>query len=85
MIVRRNREDEQKVIIHLSTLLGKKRWNNSRLHKATGIRLNTIGEYYDEISLSIKFDHIVKICEALDCTLSELMEYTPTSRRKPKE
>jgi len=32
------------------------------------------------MSLSIKFEHIDKICEALDCTPGELIEYTPNKK-----
>ena len=47
------------------------------LSQKTGIRNSTINEYYNEIAISIKFEHIDKICEVLDCTTDELFEYLP--------
>ena len=56
------------VKIHLSRLLGEKRWTQKDLADATGIpRLNV--------------DHIDKICEALDCTITDLLEYIPNERK----
>ena len=51
--------------IHLSALLGKKRWTQAKLAQVTGIRPSTISEMFD------------LICEALDCTLDELITYEP--------
>jgi len=47
------------------------------LHRRTGIRYKTLTEYYHEMALSIKFEHIDKICEVLGCTVGELIEYIP--------
>ncbi len=65
------------VKIHLSRILGEKRLNQSQLSRKTGIRPNTICEYYNEIADSIKFEHINSICKALDCSASDLIEYIP--------
>ena len=59
--------------IHLSTLLGKKRWTQAKLSVITGIRPNTINEYYHELCTRINLDHLDLICEALDCSLEELI------------
>lgn len=63
--------------LHLSRLLGEKRISQSALHMATGIRPNTIGEIYHEIVVRLNVDHLDKICEALDCEISDLLEYVP--------
>lgn len=47
------------------------------LSKKTGIRNSTINELYHEIALSVKFEHLNKICEVLNCTISDLIEYKP--------
>ena len=65
------------VKFHLSKLLGEKRMTQKELSQKTGIRNSTINEYYNEIAISIKFEHIDKICEVLDCTTDELFEYLP--------
>jgi len=62
---------------HLSKLLGERRMTQKTLSQKTGIRNSTINDYYNEIAVSIKFEHIDKICEVLDCTPNELFEYLP--------
>ena len=65
--------------IQLSTLLGTKKWTQLKLATVTGIRPNTINEYYHEICTRISVDHIDLICEALDCKVEELIVYEPNS------
>ena len=61
--------------IHLSELLGRKRWTQAKLARVTGIRPSTISEMYREISTRITLEHLDLICEALDCTLEDLVTY----------
>lgn len=63
--------------IHLSTLLGKKRWTQAKLAQVTGIRPTTISEMYNEIAVRVTLEHFDLICEALDCTLEELITFEP--------
>jgi putative transcriptional regulator len=70
--------------INLAVLLAKKKMNLSDLYRATGIRLNTLSDYYHEIALSIKFDHVEKICSVLGCTPNDLIEIVPKRVRKKK-
>mgnify|MGYP004633993201 CR=1 FL=1 len=65
------------VRIHLSKLLGERRMTQKRLSELTGIRPNTINEWYHEIVVSLKVEHIDRICEALGCSIEDLIEYTP--------
>lgn len=65
------------VRIHLSKLLGERRMTQKRLSELTGIRPNAINDLYHEIAISIKVDHIDKICEVLNCSADELIEYIP--------
>lgn len=59
--------------IKISTLLGEKKMTQSELARKTGIRKATINELYWELNESIKLDTIDKICEALDCEISDLL------------
>lgn len=61
-----------KLVTNLSTIMGKQRINQSELSRKTGIRQATIFQYYNDYWISIKREHIEKICEALNCTMSEL-------------
>ena len=57
------------VKIHLSRLLGEKRWTQKDLADATGIRPSTINEWYHELVPRLNVDHIDKICEAFQLPL----------------
>jgi len=65
------------VRIHLSRLLGERRITQKQLSELTGIRPNTINEWYHEIVVSLKVEHIDKICEVLNCSVDELIEVIP--------
>lgn len=64
-----------KLITNLSTIMGKQRINQSELSRKTGIRQATIFQYYNDYWISIKREHIEKICHALNCTVSELFVF----------
>lgn len=68
--------------IHLSKLLGERRMTQKRLSELTGIRRNAINELYNEIAVSLKIEHIDRICEVLDCSVEELIEYIPNKVSK---
>ena len=61
-----------KLVTNLSAIMGKQRINQSELSRKTGIRQATIFQYYNDFWISIKREHIEKICEALNCSVSEL-------------
>lgn len=56
--------------------------SQAELSRITGIRAATINEIYHEMAERISFEHLDKICEALDCSLHNLIEYVPSKRRK---
>lgn len=63
--------------IRLSTLLGERRMTQADLARRTGIRPATINEMYHELVERVNLEHLDKICEVLDCDLSELIIYEP--------
>lgn len=63
--------------IHLSRLLGERRMTQKKLSELTGIRRNAINEWYHEIAVNLKVEHIDRICEVLGCSVAELIEYIP--------
>jgi len=63
-----------KVKIHLSRLLGERKWKQSDLKRKTGIRANTISDYYNEYATAISLDHLSAMCSALNCDISDLLE-----------
>lgn len=68
--------------IYLSRLLGERRMTQADLSRLTGIRPNTISDIYNEIAERISIDHLDKICEALQCSLDELITYVPSDIRR---
>lgn len=71
--------------IHLSRLLGEKRWTQAYLSQMTGIRPNTVSDMYNEITERVSLENLDRICEVLECELSDLMEYCPNKTKKTGE
>lgn len=67
---------------HLSRILGEKRWSQAELARATGIRAATTNELYNDIAARITLESLDRICEALDCDVSDIFEYIPNHQRK---
>lgn len=68
--------------ILLSTRLGEKRWTQADLARKTGIRPTTINEMYHEICERVNLEHLDKICEALNCDLTDILQYVPNKTPK---
>ena len=68
--------------INLSRILGEKKWTQKQLADITGIRPSTINEWYHEIVQRINVEHLDRICEALECDISDLIEYVPNKMKK---
>ena len=64
--------------IHLSTILGTYRMSQAELARKTGIRPSTICDMCDRINL----EHLDRICEVLDCNVSDILEYRPNRIKK---
>lgn len=71
--------------IHLSKLLGIKRWTQADLARVTGIRPATISEMYHELIERINVDHLDKICEALECNVEDILEHIPNKDKKKRK
>lgn len=77
-----NRGAIRMIKILLSKKLGEIRWTQKDLARATGIRANTIGEMYHELIERVNLEHLDLICEALDCSLDELIVRVPNEKPK---
>ena len=62
---------------HLSRLLGERRISQRKLSRLTGIRYPTINDMYNEWLERYNAEHLDRICEVLECQLSDLIEYIP--------
>ncbi|NBI19146.1 helix-turn-helix transcriptional regulator [Neglectibacter sp. 59] len=63
--------------ILLSTRLGELKWTQADLARKTGIRANTISELYHEVAARVSLEQLDKICEVLDCDLTDLIVRVP--------
>ena len=65
------------VRLMLSRKLGELRWTQADLSRATGIRPNTINDYYHGLAERVSLEHLELICAALNCELDELIVREP--------
>ena len=71
--------------ILLSTRLGERRMTQSDLARVTGIRNQTINDLYHDFADRVSLDDLDLICEALDCTLGDLLVHEPNEVQRVKE
>lgn len=60
--------------VHLSRIMGEQRLNIADVSKITGLHRNGLTKLYKEETNGITFDTLEKLCLALDCTISDLLE-----------
>ena len=61
----------------LSTILGKRRIKMAELVRMTGVSKTTINAMYHDKVTKIDYGVLERICKALDCPLSDIVEYVP--------
>ena len=62
---------------NLKYILESKELNQRYLIQKTGIRPGTINAYYHGFIKRMNVYDLIKICDALNCRLDELLEYVP--------
>lgn len=60
--------------VHLSRIMGERRMKISELSEVTGLHRNGLSKLYNENTDGIKFETLEKICKALNCKISEILE-----------
>ena len=68
--------------IYLSRILGEKRITQAELARQTGIRPSTISDIYNEMTERLNVNHLDRICEYLNCDITDLIEYIPDKHKK---
>ena len=58
--------------IRLSTLLGERRWTQTKFAKLAGLRAATVNEYYNELVRNVSLDTIDSMCKALGCQVDSM-------------
>lgn len=61
----------------LSEILGRKRMMQTELARLSGISYGTIKNLYKDKTKGIDFDTLNKLCNALECTPNDILEFTP--------
>lgn len=69
---------------NLSTIMGAMRLTSTTVAKDTKISRTTIRAIYYEEAENVKLSTLKKICDYLNCTLSELIEYVPEKKSQNK-
>ncbi|HEX2986483.1 MAG TPA: helix-turn-helix transcriptional regulator [Caproiciproducens sp.] len=69
--------------VKLSQKLGEQRMSQATLARITGIRPSTISDLYNEMAARFGFEQLDKICEALNCQVSDILEYVPNKKESP--
>lgn len=67
-----------KIKFKLKGLLEERNITIYALSKVTGIKYDTIKDYCNNSNVFYSFETMAKICYALDCDISDLIEYTKT-------
>lgn len=70
-------EMEQRIEDLLDGETDELKWTQADLARATGIRPTTISDYYNEIAERMNLNHLDLICEALDCSPTEILVREP--------
>ncbi|MGJ3545461.1 helix-turn-helix transcriptional regulator [Bacillus subtilis] len=60
--------------VHLSRVMGERKVNIAEVSRLTGLHRNGISRLYYEETDGIKFDTLEKLCKALDCEITDLLE-----------
>ena len=63
--------------IKLAVLLAERGMKQADLARETGLSTITISRIIRGDNVNVNFKHIVKICTALDCQVSDIYEYVP--------
>lgn len=61
----------------LSEILGRKRMMQTELSRLSGISYGAVKLLYKDKTKGIDFDTLNKLCNALECTPNDLLEFTP--------
>ncbi len=63
--------------IKLSDLMGKYKYNISKLSEETGLSRPTLSSLYHEKIKRLDLDTLEKLCKVFNCNVQDLIEYIP--------
>lgn len=67
------------IIIHLDVMMAKRKMSLNELSCKVGITLANLSILKNNKAKAIRFSTLEAICQALDCSVSDIMEFVPDS------
>jgi putative transcriptional regulator len=68
------------ILFKLKDLLHERGMNQRDCHRKTSVDKNTINAYYNGFAKRLNVTDLNKMCDALECELSDLIEYIPDKK-----
>ena len=65
------------ILIHLDVMMAKRKMSLNELSEKVGITLANLSILKNNKAKAIRFSTLEAICQALDCSISDIMEYVP--------
>lgn len=65
------------IVIHLDVMMAKRKMSLNELSEKVGITLANLSILKNNKAKAIRFSTLEAICQALDCSICDIMEYVP--------
>lgn len=65
------------IVIHLDVMMAKRKVSLNELSEKVGITLANLSILKNNKAKAIRFSTLEAICQALDCSVEDIMEYVP--------
>jgi putative transcriptional regulator len=66
---------------HLSRIMGEKKLRVADVSRAIGVHRNAITLLYEETATRIDLETIDKLCDYLECKISDIFEHIPNNNK----
>ena len=67
------------IVIHLDVMMAKRKMSLNELSDKVGITLANLSILKNNKAKAIRFSTLESICQALDCSVSDIIEFIPDS------
>ena len=68
------------IVIHLDVMMAKRKMSLNELSEKVGVTLANLSILKNNKAKAIRFSTLEAICQALDCSIADIMEYVPDER-----
>ena len=65
------------IVLHLDVMMAKRKMSLNELSDKVGITLANLSILKNNKAKAIRFSTLEAICEALDCSVADIMEFVP--------